>query len=145
LTILHNCVFTLSLKTFLYGLDIFNGCFIKLSNVIAKTLSQGKKLYSAFVDFEKCFDKLERSYIFIKLSQEKVSSRFVKAIQSMYMSVKAAIKYKNSVSNFFESNIGAKQGDPSSSLLFLYFVNDLVNNICFVPFFCKLLNIVQCL
>lgn len=104
-------------------------CIFILHSVIAKTLSTKKKLYVAYVDFEKCFDKLERSYIFHKLIQEKVSSKFVNAIQSMYSSVKAAVNYNKQLSPSFDSNIGAKQGDPSSSLLFLFFVNDLINNI----------------
>ena len=30
---------------------------------------------------------------------------------------------------FFTSNIGVKQGDPSSSLMFLFFINDILANI----------------
>ena len=104
-------------------------CIYILHSIIVKTLSQKRKLYAAFIDFEKCFDKLERSYIFYKLIQENVSSKFVKAIESMYSCVTAQIRYKNKLSPSFDSNIGAKQGDPSSSLLFLFFVNDLLNNI----------------
>jgi hypothetical protein len=72
----------------------------------------------AFVNFEKCFDKLQRSFIFQKLIQENVSS-----------SVKSAVRYNKEISLNFISNIGAKQGDPSSSLLFLFFVNDIIHNI----------------
>ena len=46
----------------------------------------------------------------------------------MYSSVKSSVKFKNNVSQSFDSNIGVKQGDPSSTLLFLYFVNDMINN-----------------
>ena len=104
-------------------------CIYILHSIIAKTLFSKKKLYCAFVDFEKCFDKLERSFIFQKLIQQNVSSKFVQAIKSMYNSVKACVKYMSKLSPDFDSNIGAKQGDPSSSLLFLFFVNDILNNI----------------
>ena len=33
------------------------------------------------------------------------------------------------MSDFFDSNIGVKQGDTSSTLLFLLFINDILSNI----------------
>jgi len=49
------------------------------------------------------------------------------AIKAMYSKVKAAVRFNLKTSPFFCSNIGVKQGEPSSTLLFLYFVNDIVN------------------
>ena len=53
----------------------------------------------------------------------------VKALQAMYSVVKSCVRYNSNTSRYFESNIGVKQGDPSSSLMFLFFVNDIINNI----------------
>ena len=47
----------------------------------------------------------------------------------MYSSVKAAVRFQGDTSNFFNSNFGVKQGDRSSSLLFLFFVNDIRTNL----------------
>ena len=47
----------------------------------------------------------------------------------MYSTVKLCIKYNSSFSQFLDSYIGLKQGDPSSSLLFMLLVNDIANNI----------------
>ena len=103
-------------------------CVFMLYSIILKSFSLNKKLYCAFIDFEKCFDKLSRIFIFQKLLKENVSTKFVSAIQNMYSVVKAAVRFNSELSNYFISNIGAKQGDPSSSLLFLYFVNDIVSS-----------------
>lgn len=46
----------------------------------------------------------------------------------MYNAVKLCIRYRADLSDFIDSDIGVKQGDPSSSLLFLFFVNDIINN-----------------
>ena len=47
----------------------------------------------------------------------------------MYETVKTCIRYKSETFDFFDSNIGVKQGDPSSTLLFLLFINDILSNI----------------
>ena len=49
--------------------------------------------------------------------------------QSMYDAVKACIRYNLTHSNFLNSYIGLKQGDPTSPLLFMFFINDLIENI----------------
>ena len=47
----------------------------------------------------------------------------------MYVSVKLCIKYDNTFSQFFDSHIGLKQGDPSSPILVMLFVNDMIESI----------------
>ena len=53
----------------------------------------------------------------------------MRVISSMYSAVKSCIKYQSSHSQFFSSVIGLKQGDPSSPLLLMLFINDIVQNI----------------
>lgn len=47
----------------------------------------------------------------------------------MYTVVKSCVKFKNTYSDFFNCDIGLKQGDPSSPLLFMLFVSDIIQNI----------------
>lgn len=47
----------------------------------------------------------------------------------MYATVKLCIKYNNSFSQFFDSQIGLKQGDPSSPTIFMLFVNDMIDSV----------------
>ena len=46
----------------------------------------------------------------------------------MYNTVKTAVRFNSNISTFFISNIGVKQGDPSSTILFLYLINDINYN-----------------
>ena len=104
-------------------------CVFLLHSIISKCLNSGEKLYCVFIDYEKCFDKIDRSYLWQKLLRENISCKFVKAIRSMYVSVRLCIKYDNTFSQFFDSHIGLKQGDPSFPILFMLFVNDMIESI----------------
>ena len=100
-------------------------------------MNDGEKLYctlidyeKAFViDYEKAFDRVDRSLLWHKLIYENVSSKFVRAIKSMYNVVKSCVRYKSSLSGFVSSQNGLKQGDPSSPPMFMMFINDITDNI----------------
>ena len=47
----------------------------------------------------------------------------------MYTVVKSCIRYHSCRSRFLNSHVGLKQWDPSSPLLFMMFINDIVQNI----------------
>ena len=104
-------------------------CIFILHSIIAKVLSVGKKLYTVFIDYEKCFDKINRTLLWQKLLSQNISSKMVNAVKAMYSTVKAAVKFNNHVSSTIDSYFGVKQGDPNSSLLFIMFVNDILENI----------------
>ena len=104
-------------------------CIFLLHSVISKVLNSKQKLYCVFIDYEKCFDKIDRSLLWHKLLSEHLNCKLVRAIKSMYNTVKSCVRYKSSYSSFFSSTIGLKQGDPSSPLLFMLFVNDIIDNI----------------
>ena len=104
-------------------------CIFILHALISKTLTNNNKLYVAYLDWEKMFDKIDRVLLWQKLLNANISSKFVCAIKAMYKSVKSTIVYKNEKSNPIISNIGVKQGDPASSILCLLYLNDIINNI----------------
>ena len=104
-------------------------CIFILHAIITKTLSQKKKLYVAFLDWEKMFDKIDRMLLWQKLLQENISTQFINAIKSMYITVKSSVQYKQLISEPIISKIGVKQGDPSSSMLCLFYLNDILNSI----------------
>ena len=103
------------------GKSVIDGVFI-LHTVISKVLSTGQRLYCVFIDYEKCFDKIDRSLLWQKLLAEHTSSKLGKTIKPMYTTVKSCVKNRSSYSKFVDLSIGLKQGNPSSPLLFMFFL-----------------------
>jgi len=105
-------------------------CIFVLTSIINKVINQeNKKLYSAFVDFRKAFDVVYRNGIWFKLMNYGTSTKFTKMLRKIYECVRSCVKVNGSTSDFFESRSGVKQGEPLSPLLFLFFLNDMYDNL----------------
>lgn len=80
----------------------------------------------AFIDFEKCFDTINRNLLWPILLKNKIKGKLFRCIKSMYHSVKARIKGSNgSLSEYVSCTFGVKQGDICSPILFSLFINEL--------------------
>ena len=86
-------------------------------------------MYLVFIDYGKCYDKINRLFIWQTLLAEGISLKKHKALKAIYRVVKSSVKYNENISNNINSQLGVKQGDLSSSLLFMMFVNDILANI----------------
>lgn len=86
-----------------------------------------KKLFCTFVDFKKAFDSVWRAGLWKKLLGYigNDDSKFLKVVQSMYNNIKSCISINGNNSDFFYSNIGLRQGENLSPVLFSIFLNDL--------------------
>ncbi|KAK6196333.1 hypothetical protein SNE40_001576 [Patella caerulea] len=84
-----------------------------------------RKLHCCFIDFEKCFDSIQRNYLYSKLLLNNINGKFYNIIQNMYLNIKSCIIHNNEKSNFFPCEIGVRQGENLSPILFSLFLNDL--------------------
>ena len=101
-------------------------CLFILHNMIKCTLDI---LYCTFVDFKAAIDLVTREELSYKLQCFGVSNKIVDIIKSMYTCVKLCIRQFSSLSDFFNSNVGVKQGEPLSPFLFLLYINDLADEL----------------
>lgn len=83
------------------------------------------KLFSAFIDFSQAFDKVWRAGLWHKLLQNSINGKFFTLIQNMYRNIKSRISHNGNISNTFISEIGVRQGENLSPILFSMFLNDL--------------------
>ena len=96
-----------------------------LYGIIDILFSKKKRLYCAFLDFEKAFDKVERAFLWQKLLDQKINGKILKVIKNLYENAKSCITVNNNVSDFFQVNIGVRQGENLSPVIFALFLNDM--------------------
>lgn len=89
-------------------------------------LYRKKPLYCAFVDYRKAFDSVNRIALWRKLLQNCVDGNMFVIIHAMYENAKSCVRQGSKLSEYFQSNIGVRQGENLSPVLFSLFLNDLV-------------------
>ena len=105
------------------------GCPLQVLSIyllmeLAKAM--GEQLFIGFMDYEKAFDFLNRKLLIEKLKKRQAGSKFIGAIQRMY--VYTSYKPKISESMLGESiatKHGVTQGKKSSANLYSFFVSDM--------------------
>ena len=97
-----------------------------LSSVVQKYLSRrGGRFYCLYVDFQEAFDKVEHVHLFKSLMKKGIHGKFLRTVKSMYSNLQATVRTIYGQTKAFPCNIGTRQGDVSSPLLFALFINDL--------------------
>ncbi len=85
----------------------------------------GKKLYIAYIDFKKAFDRVWRTGLLLKIMSLGVGGNFYNVIKSMYTDNLTAVKTNGMQTRYFGCHLGVRQGDSLSPTLFNIYVNDL--------------------
>ena len=97
-----------------------------LSNIL---LQRKKKLFSAFVDFKQAFtcNTVWRTGLWspTKMQINGINGKCFQYIQNMYEGIKSMLKINGMSSEFFNCNIGVRQGENISPFLFSLYINDL--------------------
>lgn len=115
--------------------DKFNGGFSKgsstsdnmliLLGLIQKQLSQGKRLYVAFIDFRKAFNYVNHNLLFWKLIKSGLHGKVINLLRSLYNQTKARVKINGLLYDWIFDEVGVNQGGPNSPRLFNKFLSDL--------------------
>jgi hypothetical protein len=107
------------------GYSILDNLFT-LYGIIDILLFKKKRLYCAFLDYEKAFDKVNRAFLWQKLISTGITGKFLKVIVNIYEDAKSCVVVNSGQrSDFFQSTVGVRQGENLSPLLFALFLNDL--------------------
>ena len=80
---------------------------------------KGKKLYFAFVDLEKAFNRVPREVTRWALRKVGVEEWLVKAVMVMYEGAQTVVRTREGDSKAFNVKVGLHQGSVLSPLLFV--------------------------
>ena len=100
-----------------------------LMAMIQKRFALNRKLYVAFIDFEKAFDSISRKLLWPILLKNGIKGRLYKCVRSMYENVKARIRCGAKFTDYIKCTRGVKQGGVCNLVLFSLFINDLALDI----------------
>ena len=70
---------------------------------------RGKKLYAAFIDFEKAYDRISRDVLLKKLYSLGRKGKIFNVIESMYKNDQSCIQIGNKRTDFFPVNMGVNK------------------------------------
>ena len=106
------------------GMSTVDNIFV-LHGLISHVLNSGRKFYCAFIDFTKAFDYIVIENLWYKLVKLGLRGKILDILKSMYSSVKSRVKFDNKLGNEFYFNLGVRQGECLSPLLFSLYLNDI--------------------
>ena len=86
---------------------------------------ENKTVYTAFVDFSKFFDKINRKFLLYKLLRYNITGNVYNIIKSMYSNTSYQILVIGNLSPKLSASLGVKQGCCMSPILSNIFQNDL--------------------
>ena len=95
-----------------------------LHSIINFYLQKHERLYCAFIDYKKAFDLIDRSKLWQKLLTNGLNGKIIRVIHNLYCNAKSAVLNNGQLSHAFPCNIGVRQGENLSPLLFALYLND---------------------
>ena len=93
--------------------------------------SKKKKMYCAFIDFQRAFDTVWRAGLWKKLIDSNIKGKCFNVIYSMYQGIKSCVSVNGELSTFFQCSTGVRQGENISPFLFSIYLNDLEDHLRF--------------
>jgi len=100
---------------------------IVLHQALWRRKVSGVSTYVGFIDFAKAFDRVWRKGLLWKLHALGVRGKMLRVIANLYSSTEACVRVNNACTNTFSVDRGVRQGGVLSPLLFLVFINDILD------------------
>ena len=106
---------------------IMSSCMLR--ECIYYGYEQSFKVYTCFLDGKQAFDHLWHSGLFLKLMENSVDSTTLLSIREMYTNSRSRVKTQGLFSEEFPVLQGTRQGGKSSPLMYLVFINGLIEEL----------------
>jgi hypothetical protein len=97
-----------------------------LYSIVGDRLREGRSTFLCFIDIKKAYDRVWRDGLWARLADIGVKGKMWRIIRMMYSSTSSSVFVGGKDSEFFDFDLGVRQGDVSSPLLFSIFFNGLI-------------------
>ena len=132
LVVLYDCVLSLRLERWIGVHDEQVG-FRKGKSTLTQLFTiriiielAKKSLFISDVSTEKAFDKVSRLLLLKKLIKCGIGCTMLNALKSIYTTTSCVFNLNGKCSSAFRTSCGMRQGEPSSSLLIIASIDDLI-------------------
>ena len=102
---------------FMPGKSTTDQIFI-MRQIWEKMWEYNREVYTAFIDFSKAYDSINRKHLYNILHDFKVPKKLCKMVQVCTEKTRAKVRYKGQLSEEFDILTGVRQGDACSPALF---------------------------
>ena len=96
-----------------------------LHSLIEIIINSNKKLFCCSIDFSQAFDSVWRVGLWQKLIKMTFMGKMFRIIYTMYQKIKSCVSLNKEQSLFFTNDMGLRQGENFSPVLFSLYLNDL--------------------
>ena len=96
-----------------------------LRQVQEKVLERGRRLYFAFLDLEKAYDRVPREVVYWCLRRRGVPERLINMVRATYCDVTTSVRTQSGTTGKFDIKVGLHQGSALSPFLFITIMDTL--------------------
>ncbi len=100
-----------------------------LHSIIKNRKNESKDTFTAFIDYTKCFDLIDRNMLYYKLVQYGVDGKMYRTLKKMYSNTMSCVNLNGNFSDWFYTTNGCRQGDVTSPTAFCVLINDLLKEL----------------
>lgn len=101
--------------------------------IIEQSVEFQSPLYLLFIDFERAFDTLDQSRMWIILENYGIPMKILKIMQELYKDVQCKVVHNGQCGRSINAGAGVKQGCILSPLLFIIVIDWVMNKVCNIP------------
>ncbi|CAG5040316.1 unnamed protein product [Parnassius apollo] len=94
-----------------------------------KFLAKNQKVFCAFMELEKAYDRVDRDMLWQTLNVFMLSAGLIQALKSLYRDSSACVRINGVYSDWFGIHKGVRQGCVASPWLFNLFMDSCLENL----------------
>jgi ribonuclease HI len=102
---------------------------ILIQEIINDAKSKNKELHILYIDINKAYDSVQHNSLYKILKKMEFPEKEIEELKTLYQNAKIQIKLNSSYSEPFKLQSGIKQGCPLSCILFILYINPLIETI----------------